>query len=921
MATSALQIQQLRQQIQNLGGNLLLPDESVTAVIQNIQTALTLVTNCLVELSNAGIGSTGPTGPTGPGGSGAGSTGPQGPTGPTGPSGQTVTGPTGPTGQSVTGPTGPQGATGATGPTGLIVTGPTGPTGGMGVGSFVEDGGTDSWKVDFGGTEAIGAGSAETLLIGLNSSYGNATGINNSVAIGNDITGASGQGTDNVLIGYGTTGNVLASDYVLIGANATVTGGEAIVIGSDATATAQSIALGFSADAANNGMALGINAQATVVDTIALGVGADAGFANSVAIGTNAATTANNQFVVGGAGDPVDTFILGTQGDTRNSSDPVTIRMSNQVAVPGNLQAGDMQIQPGMSTGNATPADIRLRTGRTLGAGSTLHTPTDTLLVRGDSVVELPSEDTGNDATGPQFRIGRNTNGTQPSAGSIRLTDLGGTDYYLWADDSGNIRKDTSAPTGTGDTNGQVISAAGFVAEGGADSYKVDFGGTEAINGLTENLLIGVNSTIGANVDESVLFGNDANCDADTSVAIGYNVALSAGGNSNVAIGHGASYGGNISGVAIGFSATAGVGGSARSTAVGASTSAAGSDSTVLGQSATTSTEGLALGASADSSGVVGAIAVGYDSTSTGTGAIALGAENDATATHSIAIGFGSNAGHNYGIALGASTSTTATNQCVIGSTTTGREVTEFIVGQGDEISAAGPTVTIRTTNISAAGDTSGSQLNIQAGLGTGSAEVSQINLRTGRALASGSTQQSAANTLIIGEAWAEMPTEDLGGSSTGPQFRIGRNSNSGNESAGSIRYTNINATNYFLWPDTAGLYRIDTSEPTNANDTGGTVVGDQTSNIESKELLRKHSDKFSSIERILKAVENGLHTFRYKDGRYNNQEFTGLVLGEGFDTEHYGKDNGKSLNEINAIGDLFAAVALLTEEIHNLKR
>ena len=68
----------------------------------------------------------------------------------------------------------------------------------------------------------------------------------------------------------------------------------------------------------------------------------------------------------------------------------------------------------------------------------------------------LLDKDFGSGITGPQFRIGRNSNGTG-SAGSLRLTDKSGTHYYFWVDDSGTLRVNTSAPTNATDTGGSPV--------------------------------------------------------------------------------------------------------------------------------------------------------------------------------------------------------------------------------------------------------------------------------------------------------------------------------------------------------------------------------------------------------------------------------------------------------------------------------
>lgn len=73
------------------------------------------------------------------------------------------------------------------------------------------------------------------------------------------------------------------------------------------------------------------------------------------------------------------------------------------------------------------------------------------------------------------------------------------------------------------------------------------------------------------------------------------------------------------------------------------------------------------------------------------------------------------------------------------------------------------------------------------------------------------------------------IPAFDLGDGHEGPGIKIGRNTNSTNTGAGWLCLTDKAGTAYYLWVDATGDLRIDTSAPTNANDTGGDVVGDQT--------------------------------------------------------------------------------------------
>jgi len=73
----------------------------------------------------------------------------------------------------------------------------------------------------------------------------------------------------------------------------------------------------------------------------------------------------------------------------------------------------------------------------------------------------LSDRDLGDDNAGPGLRIGRNTNSTNSNTGSLRFADDGGTNQFVWVDNSaspGDVRVFTSPPGGaTADTAGTVI--------------------------------------------------------------------------------------------------------------------------------------------------------------------------------------------------------------------------------------------------------------------------------------------------------------------------------------------------------------------------------------------------------------------------------------------------------------------------------
>jgi hypothetical protein len=73
--------------------------------------------------------------------------------------------------------------------------------------------------------------------------------------------------------------------------------------------------------------------------------------------------------------------------------------------------------------------------------------------------LEIGSSDLGDGIAGPVLTLGRNTNATNPGAGSLNFLSNAGTAGYVWQDAGGNIRINTSAPTTINDTAGTVVGA------------------------------------------------------------------------------------------------------------------------------------------------------------------------------------------------------------------------------------------------------------------------------------------------------------------------------------------------------------------------------------------------------------------------------------------------------------------------------
>jgi hypothetical protein len=155
-------------------------------------------------------------------------------------------------------------------------------------------------------------------------------------------------------------------------------------------------------------------------------------------------------------------------------------------------------------------------------------------------------------------------------------------------------------------------------------------------------------------------------------------------------------------------------------------------------------------------------------------------------------------------------------------------------------------------------------------------------------------------------------------GANAGPSMRIGRNSNASTPAAGSLELYSRNNTG-IIWVDGSGNLRIGTTLPTNATDTGGTVVGAQTSMAEAKYLADDVTPISEVLASIQQAATEAVKMFTYRSGAFNSQAFEGVVTDL---APRYGMDRdeahpaGKSLNEITLLGDLLRAVAWLSERV-----
>ena len=172
-----------------------------------------------------------------------------------------------------------------------------------------------------------------------------------------------------------------------------------------------------------------------------------------------------------------------------------------------------------------------------------------------------------------------------------------------------------------------------------------------------------------------------------------------------------------------------------------------------------------------------------------------------------------------------------------------------------------------------------------------------------------------AADTAI------QMVDTDFG-NTPGPHVDIGRNNNPATPAAGYLRFNIMTGGGRMIWVDATGLLRLHTTGPTNATDTAGTIVGSQSSHAAAKHLADELSPLYEVIARV-RAGAAAVRRFTYRSGAFNGQEFEGVVTDEApaygmdRDTEH---PAGKSLNEIQIIGDLLRLVADLQERIYQME-
>jgi len=218
---------------------------------------------------------------------------------------------------------------------------------------------------------------------------------------------------------------------------------------------------------------------------------------------------------------------------------------------------------------------------------------------------------------------------------------------------------------------------------------------------------------------------------------------------------------------------------------------------------------------------------------------------------------------------------------------------------------------TFTTTQTIAPTATGVAALNVTSPSGS-SVPILNINYAASRRI---SVVETATSSSV------QLDSADLGNGAVGPYIRILGNTNATQSSSGSLILDDRAGSPRSLWIDAANNLRTHSTSPTNfATDTSGTVVGTQTSSLDSKNVLGEFTDYDAALQSIVNAP---LYDFTYKSGAFNGERFTGVItdyaplFGMDRDEAH---PAGKSLNEVTAHGYTMAAIKALAKRIEQLE-
>ena len=529
----------------------------------------------------------------------------------------------------------------------------------------------------------------------------------NDVPSGSSATavafGAGASVTGPNAVGLGTNVKATLSDVVAIGTAAKVeTAGGGVAIGQNAYSKSlygntPSVAVGKNS-IANGGTAVAIGTGATVNEAgasysqgIAIGGGALPGQGavvvgdQAIAIGGNTKALGHSSIVIGG--DDADRMT-----STRAVYTDITTGKPAVATVSAAVKALTGYEIKWRDYNNATADHIGITVGtkgQSGNAGIAIGTGADSKNRIAGSLTGVNTSAADNDSVTNAIAIGTGAKANRDNSvalGGGSTTDKPGTKQTSYTLPTGV----TATWSGGQDTlPGDIVSfgAAGFerqlknVAPG-----EVSATSTDAINGsqlaaIADQIAykyVSINSTDIPNKDNTGAKANNA-------IAIGPNASTDTAATSSVAIGDGASTTGRST-VALGLSAQAT---SANATALGANSIASEDDTVAVGHGAkATDGNASAFGADAIASNIE-STAIGHGTAASGASSTALGSRAKAAGTAGVGIGMLANATKDYSIAIGGESSSTADNSIAIGRKSSVSENDGIAIGTRSNASAA----------------------------------------------------------------------------------------------------------------------------------------------------------------------------------------------------------------------------------------
>lgn len=172
----------------------------------------------------------------------------------------------------------------------------------------------------------------------------------------------------------------------------------------------------------------------------------------------------------------------------------------------------------------------------------------------------------------------------------------------------------------------------------------------------------------------------------------------------------------------------------------------------------------------------------------------------------------------------------------------------------------------------------------------------------------------------VVSTGYLQSQSSD-GGSGEVIGLSVGGNNNGSTPHPGMVVLSRVTGASARLYCDNSGIWRTRMAAVNNSNYATGDVVGAQTSSLDSKDVIGD-PDEAGLWRRIAQGAA-AVRRFAYKSGAYGGEEFSGVIVDY---APHYGMDRdeahpaGKSLNEINAIGDLLLAVSQLGARVAALE-